>query len=205
MGAGWWGRWGRPGAGGRVRRWGEAVRTDDVGLDLDMLEARPELINTDLAENDEHRAIHYAVLDRSVEMVRLLMACGADAQQGIHPHPRHRHRAGGPRDPPAGARSGTRTARRSAPTDAAGEGHHLGEQGSRGVLQVGNVGSQVSVPEKESGRRELAEWIASDLNPLTSRVLVNRLWEHVPSRFTENVRTVRAFFLSPEKHQRFPG
>jgi hypothetical protein len=29
-----------------------------------------------------------------------------------------------------------------------------------------------------SGRRELAEWIASKHNPLTARVMVNRLWHH---------------------------
>ena len=99
------------GDGVSVKRLVEAVRTGNVQLVRDMLEARPGLINTDLAENNEHRAIHYAVLDRSVELVRLLMACGADAQQGIHPHPRHRHRAGGLRDPPAGFRGGARSAR----------------------------------------------------------------------------------------------
>ena len=74
------------GDGVNVKRLVEAVRNGDVQLVRNMLEAHPELINTDLAENDEHRAIHYALLDRSIEMVRLLMACGADAQQGIHPH-----------------------------------------------------------------------------------------------------------------------
>ena len=30
-----------------------------------------------------------------------------------------------------------------------------------------------------SGRRELAEWIASEANPLTRRVMVNRIWHHL--------------------------
>ena len=30
-----------------------------------------------------------------------------------------------------------------------------------------------------SGRRELAEWIASEKNPLTARVMVNRIWQHL--------------------------
>ena len=36
--------------------------------------------------------------------------------------------------------------------------------------------------KKESGRRELAEDILRDDNPLTSRVIVNRLWNHVFGR-----------------------
>ena len=51
-----------------------------------MLASRPELIAMDRAENDEHRALHYAVLRRDVPMVRLLMEAGADARKGIFPH-----------------------------------------------------------------------------------------------------------------------
>ncbi len=40
-------------------------------------------------------------------------------------------------------------------------------------------GGQVLPPdEKGSGRRQLAEWIASPENPLTARVMVNRLWHY---------------------------
>ena len=35
---------------------------------------------------------------------------------------------------------------------------------------------------RESGRRELAEAIASEENPLTARVMVNRVWHHVFGR-----------------------
>ena len=51
-----------------------------------MLQARPEIINMDAAANDEHRALHHAVLARDAAMVRLLMAHGADAHIGIYPH-----------------------------------------------------------------------------------------------------------------------
>lgn len=68
-----------------VKRLADAVRADERARVRAMIEARPELVNTDMAENDEHRAIHYAVLARSPEMVRLLMEHGADARKGIYP------------------------------------------------------------------------------------------------------------------------
>src|SRR6185503_12304010 len=33
-----------------------------------------------------------------------------------------------------------------------------------------------------SGRRELAEWVASPENPLTARVMANRVWHHLFGR-----------------------
>src|SRR5208283_3068739 len=51
-----------------------------------MLTARPELVNMEMAENDEHRALHFAVFARAPEMVRVLMEFGADARRGIYPH-----------------------------------------------------------------------------------------------------------------------
>ena len=63
----------------------KAVRADDVEKVRAMLRARPELANMDMGE-DEHRAIHYAVLDRSAAMTRLLMQHGAEARKGIWPH-----------------------------------------------------------------------------------------------------------------------
>jgi ankyrin repeat protein len=63
----------------------EAVRARDLRQVQAMLCARPELVDMDMGE-DEHRAIHFAVLDRSPEMTRVLMQHGADARKGIHPH-----------------------------------------------------------------------------------------------------------------------
>ena len=36
----------------------------------------------------------------------------------------------------------------------------------------------VAVPADANGRRQLANWIANSQNPLTARVLVNRIWQH---------------------------
>lgn len=64
----------------------EAVRAEDVAAVRDMLTARPELVHTDMAADDERRALHVAVLRRSPLMARLLMQHGADARKGIYPH-----------------------------------------------------------------------------------------------------------------------
>lgn len=72
--------------GATVRRLCEAVRAGDLPRVRVMLKVRPELASLDLAENDEHRALHYAVFARSSAMVKLLMEHDADARQGIYPH-----------------------------------------------------------------------------------------------------------------------
>jgi ankyrin repeat protein len=72
--------------GTTIARFAEAVKTGNLKQVESMLRSRPELIGMDMAGNDEHRALHYAVLRRDVSMVRLLMAAGADARKGIWPH-----------------------------------------------------------------------------------------------------------------------
>jgi cytochrome c553 len=49
----------------------------------------------------------------------------------------------------------------------------------RGFLTAFQVPGAKPVNPKQSGRLELAEWIASPNNPLTARVAVNRIWEHL--------------------------
>jgi hypothetical protein len=60
-----------------------------------------------------------------------------------------------------------------------GNAHQPGEIVPRGFLQVASSRKPVAVPSTESGRRELAAWIVSAENPLTSRVIVNRVWAHL--------------------------
>lgn len=40
-------------------------------------------------------------------------------------------------------------------------------------------GSDLSLPKDQSGRLELAKWLTSRQNPLTARVMVNRVWRHL--------------------------
>src|SRR5579862_5094966 len=64
----------------------QAVKAGDVAIARKLIDARPELVKMDTSENDEHRAIHHAVLTRNQPMIRMLMEAGADARQGIWPH-----------------------------------------------------------------------------------------------------------------------
>jgi len=52
----------------------------------------------------------------------------------------------------------------------------LGDEVPRGFLQVASTTSP-QIPEAESGRMQLAEWIVNPDNPLTARVTVNRIWQ----------------------------
>jgi ankyrin repeat protein len=77
-----------------VRRLVDAVREGRLEAVRSMVASRPELVHLDLAENDEHRALHHAVPQRDdllrstplgwacrwgrVEMATLLLDRGAD-------------------------------------------------------------------------------------------------------------------------------
>jgi ankyrin repeat protein len=71
--------------GATVSRLIEATRAGDIARVRTILDARPEIVNMDVSD-DEHRALHSAVLMRSVGMVRVLMEHGANPRIGIYPH-----------------------------------------------------------------------------------------------------------------------
>ncbi len=72
--------------GANVARLADAVNAGDLATVRKLIQARPELVGMDMAGDNEHRALHYAVLRRDPAIVRLLMQAGADARKGIFPH-----------------------------------------------------------------------------------------------------------------------
>jgi len=63
-----------------------------------------------------------------------------------------------------------------------GETTNLGAIAPRGVLELIPVPDVPQTSPNESGRRQLAEWLASNQNPLTPRVAANRIWVHLFGR-----------------------
>ena len=61
----------------------------------------------------------------------------------------------------------------------AGDINQPAQEVERGFLQVLDFPGTPDIPSDASGRLELAEWITSANNPLTARVMVNRVWLHL--------------------------
>jgi len=57
-----------------------------------------------------------------------------------------------------------------------GEPERLGEEVPRGFLEILG-GEKLPEGSQESGRLQLAGWLTSSENPLTARVMVNRIWQ----------------------------
>jgi Protein of unknown function (DUF1553)/Protein of unknown function (DUF1549)/Planctomycete cytochrome C len=59
-----------------------------------------------------------------------------------------------------------------------GDAHNRGETVPRGFISIVEPRPPEIGPDV-SGRAQMAEWLTSDRNPLTSRVAVNRVWQHL--------------------------
>ena len=60
-----------------------------------------------------------------------------------------------------------------------GEAEKLGQSVPRGFLKIVEFPGQPRVNPRHSGRLELAQWLTSEQNPLTYRVMANRVWQHL--------------------------
>jgi len=65
-----------------------------------------------------------------------------------------------------------------------GDAHSLGDKVPRGMLQVltTDANPAPAIGPSDSGRMQLAQWITSNQNPLTARVMMNRTWQHLFGR-----------------------
>ncbi len=64
----------------------------------------------------------------------------------------------------------------------AGQSQKRGERAPRGMITVATIGEPPRIAPDHSGRLELAGWITDEANPLTARVMVNRIWYHLFGR-----------------------
>ena len=64
----------------------------------------------------------------------------------------------------------------------AGDPQNPGPLVRRGFLQVIGTTEAMEIPVGQSGRLQLADWLVQRDNPLTARVMVNRIWHHLFGR-----------------------
>jgi len=60
-----------------------------------------------------------------------------------------------------------------------GDPHDRDTAPARGEMQLPALPPMPKVPTQSSGRLEFAQWLTQPTHPLTSRVMVNRLWQHL--------------------------
>ena len=85
---------------------------------------------------------------------------------------------------------------KDSPIYRGGDFQNLGDDVPRGFVSTVSVSKDYEIPANTSGRLQLARWLTDSKSPLTSRVLVNRIWHHVFGKGL--VRTVDYFGVHGE-------
>ncbi|MEO1998082.1 MAG: DUF1553 domain-containing protein, partial [Planctomycetaceae bacterium] len=85
---------------------------------------------------------------------------------------------------------------RDSPIYRGGDFQSLGDVVPRGFVDAVSVSRTYDIPSESSGRVQLADWLTDSENPLTSRVLVSRIWHHLFGKGL--VRTVDYFGVHGE-------
>ena len=67
----------------------------------------------------------------------------------------------------------------NAPLLERGDVNKLGKIVPRAFPQALQLDDQLEIPDDQSGRLQLAHWLTNRKHPLTSRVIVNRIWHHM--------------------------
>ena len=78
-----------------------------------------------------------------------------------------------------------------------GDPYEEGKVVKRGEMAIPGLPGMPTVGARESGRLQLAQWLVTPTHPLTSRVMVNRIWAHLFGQGI--VRTVDDFGITGEK------
>ena len=90
--------------------------------------------------------------------------------------------------PPMAVALADRAIPENARINLAGNPHMLGDEAPRGFLSLIKTDKPLKFAhrrligfgfQKSSGRLELADWLTNSGNPLTARVMVNRIWHHL--------------------------
>lgn len=89
---------------------------------------------------------------------------------------------------------------RDEPIHIRGEVHVTGDVVPRGLPSLVSMESLPEIPEDKSGRLALADWILSEDNPMSSRVIANRIWQHTFGRGIVRTSDNFGFTGDPPSH-----